>query len=99
MFTVSRDLVLLLIRGARMSVGHDLLDEFGLGQDDGSVLVGADHFFTIWKVLGRRSGDANLGLHLGEIKGALPASNVLFTSMLASPTVGSALKRLCRYHA
>jgi AraC-like DNA-binding protein len=99
MFTLSRDLVLLLVRGAKTRVGHDLRAELGLGQGAGSGWVDAEHLFTIWKALERRSGDANLGLHLGEIKGTLPASNVLFASMLASPTVGSALERLCRYHA
>ena len=99
MFTLSRDLVLLLVRGAKARVGHDLLAELGLGQGASSGWVDAEHLFTIWKALERRSGDANLGLHLGEIKGTLPASNVLFASMLASPTVGSALERLCRYHA
>lgn len=99
MFALSRDLVLLLVRGAKARVGHDLLAELGLGQGADSGWIDAEHLFAIWKALERRLGDANLGLHLGEIKGTLPASNVLFASMLASPTVGSALERLCRYHA
>lgn len=99
MFGLSPDLVLLLVRGAKTRVGRDFLAELGLGQGASSGRVDAEHLFTIWKALERRSGDANLGLHLGEIKGTLPASNVLFASMLASPTVGSALERLCRYHA
>lgn len=99
MLGLSPDLVFLLVRGAKARVGHDFLAELGLGQSDSTWRVDAKHLFTIWKALERRLGDANLGLHLGEIKGTLPASNVLFASMLASPTVGSALERLCRYHA
>lgn len=99
MFTLSRDLVLLLVRGSKARVERDLLAEFGLGQGAASGRIDAEQLFAIWKALERKSDDANLGLHLGEIKGTLPASNVLFASMLASPTVGSALERLCRYHA
>jgi len=98
MFTLSRDLVQLLVRGAKARVGHDLLAGLGLKRGAGSGWVDPEDLFTIWKALERRSGDPNLGLHLGEIKGSLPANNVLFASMLASPTVGGALERLCRYH-
>ena len=99
MFSLSHDLVLLLVRGAKARVGHDLVVELGLGQGVDSGWIDAKQLFSIWKALEQRSGDVNLGLHLGEIKGTLPASNVLFAAMLASPTVGSALQRLCRYHA
>lgn len=99
MFSLSHDLVLLLIRGAKTRVGHDFIAALGLGQRKDSGWVDAKQLFSIWKALEQRSGDVNLGLHLGEVKGALPASNVLFAAMLASPTLGSALQRLCRYHA
>lgn len=99
MVGLSRDLLLLLVRGAKTRIEPDLLAELGLGHDAGSGWVDAEHLFTIWKALDNRSRDADLGLHLGEIKGPLAASNALFASMLASPTVGSALERLCRYHA
>lgn len=99
MFSLSHDLLLLLVRGAKASGGRDLVAKLGLGQGANPGWVDAKQLFLIWKALEQRSGDVNLGLHLGEIKGALPASNVLFAAMLASPTVGSALQRLCRYHA
>lgn len=99
MFRLSHDLVLLLVRGAKARVGQDLVAALELGESKNSGWVDAKRLFSIWKALEKRSGDVNLGLHLGEIKGALPASNVLFSAMLASPNVGSALHRLCRYHA
>lgn len=99
MFTLSRDLLLLLVRGAKTPAGHDLVMELGSGQSAHSGWVNSEQLFAVWKTLEQRSGDANLGLHLGELKGALPVSNVVFAAMLASPTVGSALERLCRYHA
>lgn len=98
MFTLSRDLVLLLVRGSKTHIERDLLAEFGVGHHAAPGRIDAKLLFVIWKTLESRSNDANLGLHLGELKGTLPASNVLFASMLASPTVGSALERLCRYH-
>ncbi|MCP5269108.1 MAG: AraC family transcriptional regulator ligand-binding domain-containing protein [Zoogloeaceae bacterium] len=99
MFSLSHDLLLLLVRGAKARIGHDLVAELGLDQRTDSGWVDGKQLFSIWKALEQRSGDINLGLHLGEVKGAFPASNVLFAAMLASPSVGCALQRLCRYHA
>ena len=40
----------------------------------------------------------DIGLHIGELRDRAPTSHVLFDVVTNSPTVGSALARLCRYH-
>lgn len=101
--TVSSDLVRLLLESidvdrTRLSA---ILSKAGI---DPAILsqshrrIPSVKFGLLWDEMERASQDPNFGLHMGELRCALPWGHVLLAAIMNSATVGQAIERTCRYH-
>jgi AraC-like DNA-binding protein len=66
--------------------------------DDANARVPARAFRAIWEAAAARSKDESFGLHAAESMQYASGSHLLFLVMMNSPSVGTALESLCRYH-
>jgi len=67
-------------------------------QKDANARVPARAFRAVWEAAAGRSGDRAFGLHAAESMQYASGSHLLFLVMMNSPSVGTALESLCRYH-
>lgn len=69
----------------------------GLLQDRYTRLP-ASIFDAFWQAVEKEAGYALFGLRLGQAVKDYAGGHVLYTILLNSPTVGTALEKFCRYH-
>jgi AraC-like DNA-binding protein len=94
--TVSGFLVAVL---GQYAAEHDLGDVAGTVPVDPEAHVPAAEFLEAWRAVRAASADPDFGLHLGEFLAELGDQHAVGQLLVHCPTVGEALRTLCRVHS